>query len=312
MRALALTDFDHPPQVIEVEVPSPAAGEVLVRVGAASVNAYDTLMARGAMKDYLPYEFPAVIGQDVAGEVEAVGEGVDAFQAGDRVFGTMGMKQAVHDGSFGEFATPQAAALAKTPFGVDDEQAGSLGVAATTALSGDEAIDPAPGAVVLVVGATGGVGSFVVQLAAARGARVIASVRPGDEGFVAGLGAADTVDYTGDLPAAVAERHPDGVDGVIDVVNRDPASFATLVRLVREGGRAASAVGGAGDATEVGGVGVFNVGGNPALLGRLADMVAQGSLSAAIQRSYPLADSARALEDFAAQHTLGKRVISVG
>jgi D-arabinose 1-dehydrogenase-like Zn-dependent alcohol dehydrogenase len=71
MRALAMTSFDEPPAVIEVPVPTPAPGEVSVRVGAASVNAYDTFVAMGAMKDYLPYEFPAVLGMDVAGRWRA-------------------------------------------------------------------------------------------------------------------------------------------------------------------------------------------------------------------------------------------------
>ena len=133
------------------------------------------------MKDYLPYEFPAVIGNDVAGTIEALGEGVDGFSIGDRVFGTMGSKPAIHDGGFAELANPQAAAVAKTPDALFDQDAGSLGVAGTTAMSAVEAVAPREGARVLVVGATGGVGTFAIQLAALRDAHVIASVRPGDE-----------------------------------------------------------------------------------------------------------------------------------
>jgi NADPH:quinone reductase-like Zn-dependent oxidoreductase len=311
MRALALESFDRPPSVIDVPAPRPDAGEVLVRLGAASVNAYDTFVAMGMMKDVLPYEFPAVIGQDVAGVVEELGEGVVGFAVGDRVFGTMGMKSAVHDGSFGELATPQAAALAVTPIGVDDRQAGSLGVAGTTAMSAVAALDPTDGATVLVVGATGGVGTFAIQLASARGARVIASIKPGDEDVVTELGASETVDYSSDLAGAIRERYPDGVDGLIDLVNRDEAAFAALVGLVGEGGRAASAVGGAGEATEIGGVEVANVGGDPSRLEALAAMVADGRLRAAITGSYPLDDAARALSDFATEHTVGKLVVTM-
>ncbi len=190
MRALALASFDVPAAVMDVPEPVAGPGEVLVRVSAASVNAYDLGVAGGFMKDYLPYEFPAVIGNDVAGTVEALGEGVDGFSVGDRVFGTMGSKPAIHDGAFAELANPQAAAVAIAPDGLSDQDAGSLGVAGTTAMSAVEAVAPSEGARVLVVGATGGVGTFAIQLAALRDAHVIASVRPGDEGFVTDLGAA--------------------------------------------------------------------------------------------------------------------------
>jgi NADPH:quinone reductase-like Zn-dependent oxidoreductase len=155
------------------------------------------------------------------------------------------------------------------------------------------------------------VGSFAIQLAAERGARVLASVRPGDEAFVTDLGAVETVDHTGDVAAAVRERHPGGVDALIDLVNRDPAAFAAMAGLVRAGGRATSAVGGAGEATELGGATVSNVGGNPAHLAALAEGVARGRLRVPVTRSYPLADAADALHDFTAKHTVGKLVVVV-
>ena len=225
MRALALASFDVPAAMMDVPEPVAGPGEVLVRVRAASINAYDLGVAGGFMKDYLPYEFPAVIGNDVAGTIEALGEGVDGFSIGDRVFGTMGSKPAIHDGAFAELANPQAAAVAKTPDALSDQDAGSLGVAGTTAMSAVEAVAPSEGARVLVVGATGGVGSFAIQLAALRDAHVIASIRPGDEGFVTDLGAGETVDYTADLVATIRERYPDGIDAVIDAVNRDTGSL---------------------------------------------------------------------------------------
>ena len=227
-------------------MPQPVAGpgEVLVRVHSSSVNAFDVGVASGAMKAYMPYEFPAVIGSDLAGTIEAVGDGVDGFSPGDRVFGMMGAKGAIHDGSFAELANPQAASIAIAPTDLSDADAGTLAVAGTTAMSAVEAFDPSEGAHVLILGATGGVGTFAIRLAALRGAHVIASVRPGDEEFVTGLGAAETVDYTGDVIAAIRERYPDGVDAVIDAVNRDPNVFAALAGVVREDGRATSVVAG--------------------------------------------------------------------
>jgi NADPH:quinone reductase-like Zn-dependent oxidoreductase len=173
--------------VIDVPAPVPGDGEVLVRVTAASVNAYDTFVAMGMMKDYLPYEFPAVLGQAVAGVVQALGDGVTGLREGDRVFGDIGVKATVHDGSFAELAIPQAGQVSRTPEGLDDAEAATLGVAGTTAMNAVEAVSPADGSTVLVLGATGGVGSFALQLAAARGAHVIASVHPGDESSWPGL-----------------------------------------------------------------------------------------------------------------------------
>jgi NADPH:quinone reductase-like Zn-dependent oxidoreductase len=309
IRALAMEGFDRAPSVIGVPTPEPAAGEVLVQVRVASVNAYDTFVAMGMMKEYLPYEFPAVLGQDVSGVVQSVGSGVEGFRENDQVFGTIGMRTTVHDGTFAESAVPQASMLAVTPEGVDHLQAGSLGVAGTTAMSAVEAVELAEGATVLIVGATGGVGTFAIQLAALRGARPIASVRPGDEFFVTELRAAETVDYTADLPGTLRERYPGGVDALIDLVNRVPDVFAELAGLVRDGGRAVSAVGGAGESTSIGNVTVANIGSNPAYLTPLAEMVADGRLRAAVQRSYPLEDGAQALKDFTEEHTLGKLVI---
>lgn len=311
MKALALESYEGGPRVVDLPDPVAGPGEVLVRVAAASVNAFDVAVAAGYVKDFMPYEFPAVIGGDLAGQVEAVGDGVAGFEVGGRVFGMMGMKGAVHDGSFAELANPTAASIAAAPEALSDPDAGSLGVAGTTAMSAVQAVGPSDGSTVLIVGATGGVGSFAIQLAALRGARVIASVRPGDEDFVTGLGAAETVDYTGDVVAEMRRRHPNGIDAVIDGVNRDRAAFTRLVALVHDGGRAASVVGGAGEATEIGGVAVSNVGGNPERLSDMADLVVKGELRVAIRRTYPLADAAQALQDFANEHTLGKLVITL-
>jgi NADPH:quinone reductase-like Zn-dependent oxidoreductase len=221
----------------------------------------------------------------------------------------MGWKGVIHDGSFAELANPQVGSIAIAPEALSDADAGSLATAGTTAMSAVEAVAPNEGARVLIVGATGGVGTFAIQLAALRGAQVIASLRSGDEDLVTGLGAVETVDYTGDIVAAIRERHPDGIDAVIDAANRDQEAFAALAGLVREGGRATSVVGGAGESSQIGGVPVSNAGADPAHLSALADLVVQGKLRVAIRRTYALVDAAQALRDFANEHTLGKLVI---
>ena len=250
-----------------------------------------------------------MIGNDVAGTVEAVGGGVTDMVVGTRVFGTMGTRPTIHDGSFAELANPQAGGLAVTPDGLSDMDASTLGVAGTTAMSAVEAVAPREGQRVLIVGATGGVGSFAIQLVAMRGAHVVATVRPGDEAHVTDLGAAETVDYTGDLDAALDQRFPDGLDAVIDGVNRDSGRFEALVARVRSGGRATSVVGGAGEATEMGAVAVADAGSGPAHLATLGALVVRGDLRVAVRRTYALADAAAALEDLVREHTVGKAVI---
>jgi len=311
MKALALQSFDDQPALTDVAEPVAAADEVLVRVQATSVNAYDVGVAAGFMKDYLPYVFPAIIGNDLSGTVEAVGTDVEGFAVGDRVFGQMGGRAAIHDGSFAELANPKASSIAIAPEGLSDVDAGSLAVAGTTAASAVVAVSLSEGSRVLVVGATGGVGTFAVQLAGLRGAHVIASVRPGDEDFVKGLGSDETVDYTGDVAATIRERYPDGIDAVIDAVNRDHDSFVALAGLVRSGGHAVSVVGGAGESTTIDGVSVSNAGASATHLRPLADLVVEDKVRVAVRRSYLLADAAKALQDFANEHTLGKLVITM-
>ena len=238
-----------------------------------------------------------------------MGDGVAGFREGDRVFGTIGAKGTVHHGTFAELSTPLAPALALTPAAIDDQQAGALGVAATTAMSAVEAIDPSEGATVLIVGATGGVGTFAIQLGAARGAHVIASVMPGDEDVVTELGAAETVDYSNDVIGAVRERHPDGIDAVIDLVHRDPGEFGALVGLVRAGGAHPRRwAGGRCDRRSVR-CGCTSPAATPPTWAHAGFHDQEGTLKAAIQRTYPLAEAAQALADFTNKHTVGKLVL---
>jgi NADPH:quinone reductase-like Zn-dependent oxidoreductase len=284
---------------------------VLVRVAAASINAFDVRVASGGVRAFMTYAFPAVVGGDLAGTIEALGEGVDGFEVGDRVFGMMGMKGAVHDGSFGELATPTSVSIAKAPDGLTDIDGGSLAVAGTTAMSAVELVDPADGMTVLVLGATGGVGAFALQLARGRGANVIASIRPGDEAFVTDLGAAETIDYTADVSSQVRHRYPDGVDAVVDAVSFGDEAFAMSAGLVRSGGIVVSTRGAAGEETAIGDVRVANGNANPSHLPALADLVVAGKLTVPVGKIYPLADAAQAIADFAEQHTLGKLVITM-
>lgn len=104
MHSIALADLESPPALLDLPVPEPDPGEVLVRVHTASVNGFDLAVASGILKDVMEHRFPAVLGKDFAGTVEAVGEGVTRVVVGDEVFGTV-MKPFVGDGSFAEYVT---------------------------------------------------------------------------------------------------------------------------------------------------------------------------------------------------------------
>src|SRR5436309_13009063 len=156
------------------------------------------------------------------------------------VLGFIPSAPALHDGSFAEIVTNSSVVLARKPAGLAFELAAAIPLAGATALDAVDAVDPGPGDVVVVAGATGGVGTFAVQLAAQRGATVIATARPGDEeALVRSLGASDTLDYSGgDVAGEIRAKNPDGVTALIDVVNRDEA-FGPMAALVRDGGRIA-------------------------------------------------------------------------
>src|SRR5215210_707147 len=222
MKAITLERFDTPPTLREdLPAPTPGPNEVLVRVRASSANPADNSIATGMLKQMgLEYEFPVILGRDYAGVVEQVGAEATGYSVGDEVFGfLLHANPTVHDGSWAELiAVPQDMFIGRAPQGVDLATAGTApvaGIAATTAI---DALELSEGETVLIVGATGGVGSLAVQLAARAGATVVAPARAEDEPYLRELGVSELLPRDGDLAAATAERHADGFDGVLDLV----------------------------------------------------------------------------------------------
>src|SRR3954462_9116987 len=155
MKAFAITARDASPAVQELPQPQPGPGEVLVAVEAASVNGFDLSVAAGYVWDMLPHEFPVVLGRDFVGTVSAVGDGVEQVTVGDRVAGVI-PGVALGTGALGEYVAVPATAVTTVPAGVDVHQAAAVGLAGVAAHDAVEALDPRPGEVVLVSGATGG------------------------------------------------------------------------------------------------------------------------------------------------------------
>jgi len=310
MKAAVLPDFGAAPELRQLPLPEPAEGEVRVRVHAASVNGFDVSVASGRLKGMMEHRFPVVLGKDFAGTVDAVGAGVTGYAPGDRVFGVV-TRPYLADGSFAEFVTvPAGIGLARLPDGVDFRTASALGLAGTAARMAVDALALAAGQTVLVAGATGGVGSIAVQLAARAGARVIATAHGDEERRrVTGLGAAEVVDYTQDVAAQVRAAHPDGVDAALHFAG-DPGAALSVVRA---GGRLASTMIMAPGQIPSEAVTVKAIYAMPTaeVLGGLADAVASGRLTVPIQRTYPLDEVPAALRDFAQRGTLGKLAIVV-
>jgi NADPH:quinone reductase-like Zn-dependent oxidoreductase len=308
MKALALMARDAAPAVLDLDVPQPGSGEVLIAVGAASINGIDTAIANGLVWDHMPHSFPVVLGRDFAGTVAALGPGVSGVAMGDRV-AAVSTALELGAGPLAEFFVASADSLVPVPPDVSDAQAAAVGLAAVTALDAVSELRISSGECVLVVGATGGVGGFAVQLAAAAGARVIATARPGAATeFVGQLGAAEVVDYTADLTAAMHAAAPDGPDAVLHAAG-DPTPLGALMA---HGGRFVSVVGAGADQIGRDDVAVSTLLATYApgkLAGLLAD-VAGGKLTVPIAGTHPLADATDALAAFGSGK-LGKIVVTM-
>jgi NADPH:quinone reductase len=310
MRAFTLDSFERPPGLRE-DLPTPQVGpdQLLVRVQASSANPVDAGIAGGYLKDMFPHELPVLVGRDFAGVVEHVGADVTGYAAGDAVLGFVpGMSPGVHHGSWAELIVVPQDQVAHCPDGVDLAQAGAAPLVGVTALAVHDALGLSQGDTVLMIGANGGVGTIAVQLAAAAGASVLAPGLPEDHDYLRGLGVAEVLDRTGDIPAQVRELHPDGVDALADFASRSPNQLNTYAAVVRDGGPIASSAGAAGE-----GPGRTNVMAVPAAatLERLAGLLADGTLTVPIQASYPLAQADQALKTLTGQHTQGKLAITL-
>jgi NADPH:quinone reductase-like Zn-dependent oxidoreductase len=309
MRAVVVAKEGDGPALAEVPTPEPGAGEVLVRVAASSLNGFDAAVAAGYLAGMMEHRYPVVLGKDFAGTVAAVGGVAGRFAVGDRVFGVV-TKPYLGDGGFGEYVVVgERTGIARIPDGLDVGTAGALGLAGTAALDAITSLHPQRGEAVLISGATGGVGAIAIQYAAAAGARVIATARPGAESdFVRGLGAAEVVDHTGDhtggLAAQVRALCPGGVACILHLAG----DGEVLASLLAERGRLASTLGFGPDQHPA----AVAVMADPAgdTLDRLAADAAAGRITVPVSRTYPLSEIPLALGDFAGG-TLGKLSVAV-
>ena len=311
MRAMLVTAFGEPGTVGDKPRPEPEAGELLVRVRAAGVNAMDAMVRAGFMKDFMEHRFPLTPGQDYAGTVEALGPEVEGFAPGDEIFGAVG-KAYLGGGSFAEYVTVNAALASRRPAGLAPEAAAALTTAGTTALVAVDALDAEAGDTIAVVGAAGGVGGFAVQLATLRGFRVVAVTREEHEPFVRELGAIEVLDYRrGDLTSQLRRAVPDGLAGIVDVFH-DADGLLALVPAIKPGGTIATpSAMGAEAAFEGQSVRVRPVRAAVNRAGELAHLAAEGTLKVPLE-TLPLDQAPEAVHRQATRGNRGKLVLKVG
>ena len=331
MKAVRQHAFGGPEVLVYEDAPVLALqdGEVLVRVHAVGVNPPDWYLRDGYKA--LPPEwrpnvtFPLILGTDISGVVVAIGSGVQGFAVGDAVFGMVRFPSVGDSAAYAEYVAAPASDLALKPANIDHIQAAAAPMAALTAwqyliaLGHNEPnpFQPTPhhppaldaGKTVLVNGAAGGVGHMAVQLAKWRGARVIAVASGKHAAFLRGLGADEVIDYT----QTAAEDVAHDVDVVLDTLT-GPTS-ARFLRTLRRGGMMAPVFlgfDGHAEAAERGiTVSATQVRSNGAQLAELAELLEAGTLRAAIDSTFPLAEAAQAHARAAEGHIQGKIVLTV-
>lgn len=315
MRAVALDRFGGPEtlKVQTLPVPEPGADEILIHVEAAGVGAWDPYEREGGFAELLGRapKFPYVLGTDGAGTVAAVGENVEEFKEGDRVYASeLGNPKG---GFYAEYAVVKAENAAIIPGGLTTEQASVLASDALTALTGlDDVLDLQPDESVMIFGASGGIGHLAVQLAKRMGARVFA-VASGDDGvkLVKQLGADAAVDGRSENVLQVAhEFAPDGIDTALVTAGGDATNQA--LAAIRNGGRVAYPNGVMPIPEPPDGVSLeaYDGQGGRERLDELNRLIESGPFEVRVHRTFPLEQAAEA-QAALEEHHLGKIALKI-
>ncbi len=304
MKAIRIEQYGGPEvmRYVDIEVPEPNAGEVLVKVAAAGVDPVDYKIRQGHFlgEDKLP----RTLGRELAGTVARLGEGVSGLQPGDRVFGMIG-----DDGGYAEYACIAAANLASVPQAMDLVNAAGVPLAAHTAWQAlfDHG-GLTSGQQVLIHGGSGGVGHFAVQFAKARGATVYATGSDKSQAFLRSLGADRPIDYKQERFEDVCQD----IDVVIDLIGGETQQRSWAV--LREGGIIVSTLEEpkqeAPNAQGKSGV-HFMAQPNGAQLEEIASLIDEGKVKVRIDRTFALQQADKAQSYLEQEHVEGKVVLTV-
>jgi NADPH:quinone reductase-like Zn-dependent oxidoreductase len=286
-------------KVESVPRPAPKQGEVLVRVHYSGVNPVDWKLRAGMYKAFMPVTFPSTPGREFSGVVEELGAGVTRFTKGQKVFGTA-------NGTYAEYVAVKESDVAAIPNGVTFEQAASVPLGALTASGVVEDANLKPGQTVVVIGAAGGVGLFIVQLAKAKGAKVYGVASKGNQDFVRSLGA-EPVDYTaGPVSAKVKDA-----DVVIDTAGG--AALESAFSLVKKGGLLLTVAGMPSEekAKELGITAKSSGSKGSGPFPKITEMLAAGKLVMAPSRIFKLSEAGAAQDLSQAGHGRGRILLKV-
>ncbi|MDX6227570.1 MAG: hypothetical protein QOI76_960 [Frankiales bacterium] len=233
MKAVRFHEYGDPEvlRLEDVEVPTPGAGQVRVRVAATSFNGVDGNIRAGRMQGPMPLDLPHIPGLDVAGTIDALGEGVDGLQVGDPVIGFLPFGD---DGATAEYVLAAAESLAPAPASIPLADAAALPIVGLTAWQAlFEHAKLQTGQRILVNGASGAVGGYAVQLAKAAGAHVIATASARTRAQVEAQGADEVIDHTaGEVSAAISGP----IDVLLNLAPISPEQFSALAARVSDGG----------------------------------------------------------------------------
>lgn len=304
-KAYGFTEYGGPEtqEHLDLAKPEPGAGELLVSVRAAGVNPVDWKIRQGHMAEVMPLTLPAVLGREVSGAVEEVGQDVVDFSVHDEILGSV----APGSGGYAEYALVTASTATKKPPQVSFTDAAALPVAAGTAYDALAQLDLHEGQTLLINGIGGGVGVIAAQLARDLGVFVIGTGSEAKRELAESLGAT-LVTYGDGVADRVREILPDGVDAVLDLVGGDAAR--DVAGLVVDRSRLLSTAG-PDTVSELGGAGVERDG-SGTVLATIVALVADGKLDPHVSDVVPLERAGEALASVESGHTRGKIVIEVG
>lgn len=289
-------------EFLELDVPTPLAGELLVEVRAAGVNPVDWKIRSGLYGKTPPANLPAVLGSEAAGVVREVGKDVAEFSVGDEVFGAV----APGSGSFADFTLLTADSTAPKPPTVSWSDAATLTVAAATAYDGVTQLKLEPGQTLLINGASGGVGVAATQIARDLDINVIGIAGADKKALIESLEATH-IPYGDGVADRVRALLPDGVDAIFDLAGGD--SLRAVADLLADPSKLISASDPA-TATELGGHMIERDRGRR-VLEIVADMVAKGKLDPKVEDSWPLDKAAAAMAAVELGRAMGKVVITI-
>ena len=301
-------DFDQL-EIGSLEYPDPQEGEVLVRVKAAGVNPVDAAIVHGYLKERLPHNFPVIPGWDLSGVVESRGFSARRFDVGDEVY-AYARRPFVQWGTFAEYVTIPESYLSEKPSNISFPEAGAIPLVGLTAYQSlYDAGNLQEGQTVLILGASGGVGSFGIQLTKAKGAHVIGVASEKNHDYMKNLGADEVIDYHGtDVGEAVLDINSGGVDLIFDCTSGE--TLQQSLQALKEDGKLVSIRNhGENIDPSIDFQYVF-VEPNSSELDHMRELVESGEIEVPVTKTYPLDKTAEALKQIEKLHTRGKMVIT--